>query len=190
MGAVPGAAGASIRHAQCYRASMEALRAPRIDRVLAVCRAVRFTHAGTAQQQRFEHRDARLPVLTRGGAQVLLLPWGRRPREHGTLPVGGWAKLPHIQAGLWDQFAPRPVKLPVRAFAECDVIGRTHWFEVTRSRFIQGCVVQIDRERRVYVVTLDCAPTETEFERWPRLVSHAPGQTSVVCVDHEGSGHI
>lgn len=58
------------------------------------------------------------------------------------MPVGGWAKLTQIQAGLWDEFMPRPVKLPVEHFAERDVAGHLQWFEVTRGQLIQGCVVR------------------------------------------------
>lgn len=136
-----------------------------------MCWAVRFIHNGADRQSRFERGGAKLPVSTRGGAQVLLLPWGRRPREQGQLPVGGWAKLTHIQAGVWDRFNPRSVKLSVMAFAERDVTGQEQWFPVTSGQFIQGCVASFESERRVYVVTLDCAPDETEFERWPRVVS-------------------
>lgn len=61
------------------------------------------------------------------------------------------------------------------AFAERDVTGREQWFEVTRGQFVQGCAVRCQGERRVYVVTLDCSPEETEFERWPRVVSAVQG---------------
>lgn len=136
-----------------------------------MCWAVRFSHAGVERHSRFDNRNTLLPVSARHGAQVILLPWGRRPGETGELPIGGWAKLTQIQSGLWDKFMPRPVKLPVDHFAERDVAGHLQWFQVTRGQFIQGCVVQIGHERRVYVVTLDCSPTETVFERWPRVVS-------------------
>lgn len=136
-----------------------------------MCWAVRFIHAGQDRQSRFERGGARLPISARKNAQVILVPWGRRPREQGLLPVGGWAKLTHIQAGNWDKFHPRPVKLPVLAFAERDVTGREQWFEVTRGQYLQACLARQGNERRVYVVTLDCSPEEVEFERWPRLVS-------------------
>lgn len=135
-----------------------------------MCRAVQFVHGGRQRQARFVHRGARLPVSSRRGAQVLLLPWGRRPRESGALPAGGWAKLTHIQAGVWDRYAPRPVQIPVSGFAERDMADQEQWFEVTRGQCIQGCLVRHHKEMRVYVVTLDCAPDESTFFRWPRLV--------------------
>jgi len=141
-----------------------------------MCWATRYRHAGRDRQSRFEHRGAKLPVSAARGAQVVLLPWGRRPGEPGQLPAGGWARLTHIQAGVWDKFEPRPVKLPVSAFAERDVAGREHWFEVTRGHLLQGCLVRWGEERRIYVVTLDCAPEVTEFERWPRAVVQVNGR--------------
>lgn len=137
-----------------------------------MCWAVRFIHDGSDRQSRFERGGATLPVSTRRGAQILLLPWGRRPAERGHLPIGGWAKLTHIQAGVWDKFHPRPIKLAVMAFAERDVTGREQWFQVTKGQFIQACLARHGTEQRVYVVTLDCALEETEFERWPRVVSN------------------
>lgn len=136
-----------------------------------MCWAVRFIHAGQDRQFRFERGGAKLPISAARGAQVILLPWGRRPGEKGNLPAGGWAKLTHIQAGVWDKFEPRPVRLPVLAFAERDVAGREQWFEVTKGHLLQGCLVSSGSERRVYVVTLDCDPEMTEFDRWPRMVT-------------------
>lgn len=133
--------------------------------------AVRFLHDGNERLSRFEYQGARLPVSTRRGAQVVLLAWGRRPHERGALPQGGWARLTHIQAGVWDRFAPRPVRLPVEGFAERDVMRREHWFAVTAGQYIQGCLARAEGETRVYIVTLDCAPDMGEFERWPRIVS-------------------
>ena len=132
--------------------------------------AVRYLHGQAERLSRFQHRGAFLPVSARRGAQIVLMPWGRRPDEPGKLPKGGWAHLTHLQGGVWDQFGPKPVRLPVYEFAERDVTGREHWFMVTRGQFLQGCVATLERERRVYVVTLDCAPDVGEFERWPRLV--------------------
>lgn len=138
-----------------------------------MCWAVRFQHNGQQRQVCFQHASARLPVSSRKGAQILLLPWGRRPREAGRLPAGGWAKLTHIHSGVWDKFEPRPVKLPVSAFMERDVTGREQWFEVTRGHYIQGLYARVDSERRIYVVTLETSPEESEFERWPRILSAA-----------------
>lgn len=133
--------------------------------------AVKFVHDGTPRHTRFAHMGARLPVSARGGAQILLLCWGRRPREPGELPRGGWAKLTHIQSGVWDRYDPKPVRLPVIEFAERDVLGQEQWFQVTRGQVIQGALCRWGNERRAYVVTMDCSPEETEFERWPRIVT-------------------
>lgn len=132
--------------------------------------AVRFLHDRRDVLSRFEWQRAVLPISARRGAQLVLTRWGRRPHEGGTLPIGGWAHLTHIQGSAWDQFSPRPVLLPVDWFTERDVTGREQWFQVTRGQAIQGCLARAGAERRVYVVTLDCAPGVGEFERWPRIV--------------------
>lgn len=118
----------------------------------------------------FARAGARLPVSANRGAQLIWMPWGRRPREPGTLPQGGWAHLTHLQNQAWDRYMPRPVRLPALSFAERDVTGREHWFTITRGQFLQGCVARHGNERRVYVVTIDCAPDMGEFEHWPRLI--------------------
>lgn len=128
-------------------------------------------HGGAERLCRFEHRGATLPVSARRGAQLVLLQWGRRPNEPGALPLGGWAHLTHIQGAVWDRYAPKPVRIPAQWFAERDVTGREQWFMITRGTFLQGCLVRHKNERRVYVVTLDCAPDVGEFERWPRIIA-------------------
>lgn len=132
--------------------------------------AVRFLHDGRDTLSRFEWQRAVLPISARRGAQMVLTRWGRRPDEPGELPLGGWARLTHVQGAAWDRFAPRPVLLPVQWFTERDVTGREQWFQVTRGQYLQGCLARFSRESRVYVVTLDCAPDVGEFERWPRVV--------------------
>lgn len=132
--------------------------------------AVRFLHDGRETLSRFEWRRAVLPVSARRGAQLVMMQWGRRPDETGALPLGGWAKLTHIQSAAWDRFTPRPVILPVQWFTERDVAGQEKWFQVTRGQYLQGCVARLSKEQRVYVVTLDCAPGLVEYERWPRIV--------------------
>lgn len=133
--------------------------------------AIRFFHDGRELVSRFPSGRAVLPVSTRRGAQVVLGRWGRRPGESGVLPLGGWAHRTHLQSDVWAAYAPRPALLPVYGFAERDVTGRERWFKVSRGSYLQGCVARAERECRIYVVTLDCAPDEMEFERWPRLVT-------------------
>jgi len=135
-----------------------------------MCLAARFTFDEKDWQVRFTQATARLPVLTKTHDHYLM-PWGRRKGEQLTLPMGGWARLTHIQGGRWDVFQPVPVKIPVSGFMEQDVMGNEQWHLVTAGQYLQGLMARANDEQRLYVVILESGPDETYFERWPRIVS-------------------
>ncbi len=138
---------------------------------MTMCRAVRYRFAEKDWEVAFSNRDARLPMLLKSGESILM-SWGRRPREKGSLPIGGWAKREHVQGGRWDKYLPKPVKIPASAFREQDVVGNHHWFEITRGKYLQGLIATDDqKDRRIYVVTIEPPPEEMEYEQWPRVVS-------------------
>ena len=118
----------------------------------------------------FPNDKACLPVKLRSGG-VELLPWGRRQRQDGRLPVGGWAELQSIYDGAWDCWFPRPVKLMVSQFMEQDIHGSSHWYDITSGKWIQGLVARYDDERRVYVVTVSATQADALHARWPRILS-------------------
>lgn len=117
----------------------------------------------------FSERSAQLPVSTKTG--ITLLPWGRRPKQTGTLPLGGCAYLDAIRAGNWDRYRPKAVRIFVKSFAERDVEGKVRWHEMTPGKWIKGLVAQEGTERRVYIVTETPVLAETPFEPWPRIES-------------------
>jgi hypothetical protein len=135
-----------------------------------MCLEVIYDVDGLEVRTTFDNPRARLPVRRRGGG-LLLLPWGRRPRQHGALPGGGWARLESIRAGEWDRWFPRPVKLSVRRFAERDGLGEIRWFEVTRGQWLQGLLAREGAEQRIYVVTLAPTRLDAVCDRWPRILS-------------------
>ena len=135
-----------------------------------MCLEVIYDYDGLEVRTAFDNPRARLPVRQRKGG-ALLFTWGRRPRQRGALPSGGWARLESIRAGEWDQWFPRPVKLPLQRFAERDGLGEVRWFEVTRGRWIQGLLAREGEERRVYVVTLTPTRLDATCDRWPRIMS-------------------
>ncbi|MBT3046272.1 MAG: hypothetical protein AB2593_05415 [Candidatus Thiodiazotropha sp.] len=136
-----------------------------------MCTAVHYTLNGREFRTKFPDAKACLPVKNRhGGAD--LLPWGRRRQQLGRLPLGGWARLDAIYGGRWDRWRPIPVKLLVSQFMEVDMEGRSHWFDVTPGKWIQGLVAHWERERRVYVVTITPEMEDAAYERWPRILSH------------------
>jgi hypothetical protein len=107
--------------------------------------------------------------MRRGGVE--LLPWGRRPAQAGSLPLGSRARLETIYTGRWDRWFPVPVKLPVQSFMEKDLEGRSHWYDLTRGQWIQGLVARCRHERRVYVVTVEPELPDSIHDRWPRILS-------------------
>ena len=98
---------------------------------------------------------------------VILLPWGRRKEQEGKLPPGGWARLESINAGEWDCYHPRPVKIAVDAFMEKDHEKNSHWFDMEPDTFIQGLHATVNDEARIYVVTIEPDPLKRQIhDRW------------------------
>lgn len=136
---------------------------------LIMCGGVRFSHQGEEFRLYFPNPKAVLPVLRQDGRAVLL-PWGRRKEQAGTLPMGGWARLDSIYAGRWDRWFPVPVKLLLLAFMEKDVEGRSCWYDLTKGKCVQGLVAREKHEQRVYVVTIEPPTPDADHERWPRIL--------------------
>lgn len=120
---------------------------------------------------KFAQRNARLPIYLPKTKEVILIPWGRRPKEQSTLPFGCCARRAAIHAGDWDKFNPKPIRISVDGFMEEDVAGTAHWFEVTKGNFVQGLLATNQTERRVYVVCISPPADEVHFEQWPRLIT-------------------
>ncbi len=135
-----------------------------------MCEGIHCSIDGSETRVFFTEAGARLPVLCRDG-RLAALPWGRRRRQAGALPLGGWARLDAIHAGRWDRWFPVPVKIVARAFMERDIEGRAQWFELSRGKVIQGLVARDGHERRVYVVTVTPEMADAVHGRWPRIVT-------------------
>jgi len=133
-----------------------------------MCLGVDYGYRGDSCRVCFTHPKATLPVRTRSG-EAILLPWGRRKVQRGTLPFGGCARLDSIYAGRWDKWFPVPVKLCVQGFMAQDMEGHTRWFELPKGKWVQGLVARERYERRVYVVTVEPQCSESLYERWPRI---------------------
>lgn len=136
-----------------------------------MCGGVYYLYNGKPFRVYFPNPAATLPVAVRGGSDTILLPWGRRKRETGTLPQGGWARLASIYKGRWDRFFPRPVKIPIMSFMEKDNEGESHWFDITDGQWVQGLLAHTGEEYRVYVVTIKPEHEDAVHDRWPRIVN-------------------
>lgn len=122
----------------------------------------------------FPNPKALLPVRTKN-KETILLPWGRRKEQAGKLPLGGWARIDSIYSGRWDRWFPTPVKLPIKSFMEKDIVGESHWFDVSDGQCIQGLVARNNHEQRVYVVTITPEMADAVHERWPRVLMNCGG---------------
>ena len=135
-----------------------------------MCGGVYYSHKGQEVRVFFPNPRAMLPVKTRAG-DIQLLPWGRRRKQIGKLPMGGWARLDSVYAGRWDRWFPVPVKLPVLSFMEKDIEGKDHWYELPRGQYLQGLVARNNHEQRIYVVTIEPEQEDAIHDRWPKIVS-------------------
>jgi hypothetical protein len=134
-----------------------------------MCGGVYYIYDGEVRRVYFPNPAALLPVQQREG-DPLLMPWGRREKQSGALPMGGWARLTSIHAGRWDRWFPRPVKIPLLSFMEKDIEGNSHWFDLTTGHWVQGLYIAWEQEHRVYVVTIQPETENRVHERWPRIL--------------------
>jgi len=136
-----------------------------------MCGGVQFKHECKTFKVYFPDPQAVLPVRQKSGGHVLL-PWGRRENEPGSLPLGGWARHESVHAGKWDRYFPKPVRLDLEAFMEKDNQGKSHWYPLTVTNAVQALVARQDEEQRVYVVTITPSIPEqaATHSRWPRIV--------------------
>lgn len=135
-----------------------------------MCGGVYYSCNGADIRVYFPNPKAQLPVRKKDG-EVILLPWGRRREQAGILPLGGWARLDSIYAGRWDKWFPKPVKIPIKSFMEKDIEGISHWYDLTKGKWIQGVLVREGHEQRLYVVTVDPQRDDAVHDRWPRIMA-------------------
>lgn len=135
-----------------------------------MCGGVYYTFEGQDIRVYFPNPAAQLPIRKKDGSSILL-PWGRRKTQPGTLPLGGWARLDSVHAGRWDQWFPVPVKVTAKSFMEKDIDNISHWYDLTRGSYIQGLVARDGTEHRVYIITIEPTMLDAVHPRWPRIIS-------------------
>ncbi|MBK2124854.1 hypothetical protein IB691_06290 [Fangia hongkongensis] len=119
----------------------------------------------------FPNPKALLPVLKRDGS-LEYMPWGRREKQSGALPLGGWARLESLKKGMWNKYFPKHCKIIVNEFMERDkATGQTNWFTVTKGHYIHGIIAQDNGEIRLYVVTIAAQDTDIH-DRYPRIIAN------------------
>ena len=134
-----------------------------------MCGGAMYIRDEEIQKVYFPNPKALLPVLKRDDSLVYL-PWGRREKQAGQLPLGGWAQYESLKKGIWDKYFPRHVKIMVNEFMERDkATGQTSWFSVTKGSYIHGIIAHLQDEIRLYVVTIP-AHDKDIHDRWPRII--------------------
>ncbi len=139
---------------------------------IIMCNAVCYVINGKVVIVDFAQVNAMLPVIGKNKDQIIQVPWGRRKKEHGKLPLGGWASQESINNGKWDKYFPKKVKIPLIKFQESDFERDNNWFDVTAGQWIQGIFVQENEEKRVYIITLTPERSYSTYTRWPVIVNN------------------
>lgn len=137
--------------------------------------AVIFNYQNKIYTVYFARANAKLPVLTKNG-EVKLVSWGRRECENSEMPLGGWARLTHLQNGKdnkWNIYTPKYVRIPILKFMERDFEGRPCWYEITKGKCVQGLITKNENEYRLYIVTIDPEDLMNCHYRWPQVVTLA-----------------
>lgn len=98
----------------------------------------------------FDQPWAKLPVLLKN--RRVMVPWGRRPNEAGALPAMPYVADYLLNAGLFDGFKQQLVPILAEEFKTADDRGYLVPDVVQPGRFIQGLMIELNGEKRVYVV--------------------------------------
>jgi hypothetical protein len=136
--------------------------------------SVIFNYHNKIHTVSFSQQNAMVPVKLKNG-DYQLVKWGRREKENSEMPLGGWARLSSIKNEKdqrWNLYIPKPVQLAVDKFMEKDFEGRSCWYEVTKSKYIQGLLAQYENEYRVYIVTVEPEDLMNCHFRWPNIITN------------------
>ncbi len=137
-----------------------------------MCDGVYFEYQGNILRMYFPNSKAMLPVQKKDGS-LILMPWGRRQKQSGLLPMGGWARLDSIYSGRWDKYFPKPLKIPALSFMEKDFEGQSHWYDLNKGQYLQGLLARENNEQRIYIVTIEPELEDANIHsRWPRVIQN------------------
>lgn len=156
-----------------------------------MCGGVHFEYQGEVYKSFFPNPYANLPVRRRDG-ELELMPWGRREKQEGSLPLGGWARIDSIYAGKWDKYFPVPVKIPVLRYMEKDFANRSRWYDLIPSQGLQGLIARSSNsaEKRLYVVTIDPDIAMRDYhDRLPRIID-LPGKVVISLTNSQQGGRV
>lgn len=117
-----------------------------------MCDAIRYLIKNQQTFIRFDDSNPALPVRLKNG-RYQHVHWGNKSAED-PFPLGGTAHIDQINAGEWDSYQPKPVKIAFEAYMQVSIQGEICWFELGRkpNTYLQGLLAVVNNMRRVYVV--------------------------------------
>lgn len=122
---------------------------------------------------------ASIPVLLADTGQVEWVRWGRRKKEPGQGPYGGWARLTTVRAGSWEALQPTRGYVLAERFIQESIRGRrlSQWTPVPDGQAIDCLVIGEGSERVAYVITTTPPPAlQKTYSRWPHLIDLPAGR--------------
>ena len=137
-----------------------------------MCEGVYFTVDGADSRFYFSNPKAVLAVRNKRTGKVALIPWGRRSKQAGTLPLGGSVRVEAIRAGRWDRYFPKSVLISACAFGLRDFEGNLRWYDLVPGQWLHGAYLRDGTEQRVYVLTIEPEMPDLPHAVWPKIVSH------------------
>lgn len=161
-----------------------------------MCSGIEARHEDRVYRVIFESVNAAFPVQFADTGEIQLIKWGRRKKELGTGPQGGWARQSTIDSGGWAYMQPRRGYGLIERFmvgrASPGLHGRrlSQWIEVPAGEALDCLIVGEGDLQRAYVVTTSPpAKYRAINDKWPVLtrIELSPiGDQQVALRDLEG----
>lgn len=141
-----------------------------------MCSGIEARHNGRVYKVIFESTNAAIPVTFADTGESRLIKWGRRKKEAGAGPQGGWARLSTIESGGWTYLQPRRGYGMIDRFmvgrASPGLTGRrlSQWVEVPKGEALECLVVGEGEQERVFIVTTIPPEKYRKLnDKWPVL---------------------
>lgn len=143
-----------------------------------MCDGVEVRDGNKAIKVNFVAPAALVPVLLADDGAVEWIRWGRRKKEQGVGPVGGWARQQTMHSGNWDVLNQQMGFVLAQRFIQESILGRrlSQWVHVPPTQAIACVVIGEACSRSAYIVTTMPPPElKKTYSRWPLLVDIPEG---------------
>lgn len=100
----------------------------------------------------FDNSRAKLPIMLKN--KCYYVPWGRRKNEEGALPTMPYIADDLLKTGVFEGFKQQLVPILADTYKTEDNRGYLVPDVLQPGQFIQGLMLELNNEKRVYVVGL------------------------------------